>query len=81
MFNVIVRRARIKSIIFVGFDDGGIVKIVTNILIGIVINPVAKFSAATILDKLLFNFITSSPQPLIKCFSTKSKNKYLQLYK
>lgn len=69
MFNVIVRRARIKSIIFVGFDDGGIVKIVTNILIGIVVNSVAKFSAATILDKLLFNFITSSSQPLIKCFN------------
>ena len=73
MFNVIIRRARIKSIIFVGFDDGSIVKIVTHILIGIVINSVAEFSAATILNKLLFNFITSSSQPFVDCFQPNPK--------
>ena len=67
MFDVIIRGPRIKSIIFVRFDDGGVVKVVTNILSSIVINPVAKFSAATILHKLLFNFITSSSQPFHGC--------------
>ena len=60
MFDVIIRRGGIKSIIFVGFDDR-IVKIVTNFL-SIIIKSVSKFTAPPVFHKLLLYFIPSPSQ-------------------